>query len=80
MSKIPDPWEQYRTSGCTCQVEDAAGYPTIVLYDEDCPMPGHREKAALETKCVVPGCRSDAEEGYDTCRGCRDHFGALAED
>jgi hypothetical protein len=40
--EITDPWEQHKKSGCTCQVEDAAGYPTIVLYDEKCPIDHHK--------------------------------------
>jgi hypothetical protein len=40
-----DPWKEYRDSGCTCQVEDAGGGPTIVLYSLDCPIETHRFQA-----------------------------------
>jgi hypothetical protein len=40
-----DPWVQYKNSGCTCQVEDAAGFPTIVLYDLKCPYMDHAQLA-----------------------------------
>lgn len=42
-----DPWKAYKESGCKCQVEDAAGYPTIVLYSEDCTYLNHSELAKV---------------------------------
>lgn len=50
-----DVWKSYRDSGCKCQVEDAAGFPTIVLHSAECPDESHRAKAAEES-------RSDKDE------------------
>ncbi len=40
-----NPWVLYKKSGCTCHVEDAAGYPTIVAYCATCPIAKHQEES-----------------------------------